>query len=291
MRSFCSLHPAALAAYLACAVACACVVPSLPLQLLAFAGAAAACLSTAGRQGAGPVAAAALLAALVAAANPLFNTQGATVLAQPLGRPYTWEALALGASTGLMAATMLLWFACVGFALGADALLRLGGKAAPRIGLVASLTAQMVPRFGRTAARVGGARAAAGVALDLPREGRPPAVAARVREGAAVLVTVASDGLEGAMVTAASMEARGFGTGPRTSLAAERFTMADGAFLAVSGALLAAFVAGSAVGGSAASAPEGLALATAGAYGGFAFLPALVNAAGEVRWLFLRQSI
>ncbi len=264
MRSFCSLHPAALAAYLACAVACACVVPSLPLQLLAFAGAAAACLSTAGRRGAGPVAAAALLAALVAAANPLFNTQGAT---------------------------MLLWFACVGFALDADALLRLGGKAAPCIGLVASLTAQMVPRFGRTAARVGGARAAAGVALDLPREGRPPAVAARVREGAAVLVTVASDGLEGAMVTAASMEARGFGTGPRTSLAAERFTMADGAFLAVAGALLAAFAAGSAVGGSAASAPEGLALATAGAYGGFAFLPALVNAAGEVRWLFLRQSI
>lgn len=285
------LHPAALAAYAAGAVACACLVTALPLQALGLAGACAACLAASGRRALAPVMGALFLAAGVAAINPLFNTEGATVLAMPFGRPYTAEALALGAQAGLMAATVLLWLAWVGKAVGPDALLRMGGRVAPRLGLVADLTAQMVPRFARVTARVAAARAAAGIALDgTAAAGAAPSAGSRVREGAAVLATVASDGLEGAMAVADSMEARGYGCGPRTQAPGASLRTADGAFLVASALLLATFCLACASGGAACAHGPWGAIA-AGAYGAFALLPAAAYGAGEVRWLFLRQSI
>lgn len=285
-----SLHPGALAAYVALMAACACLVAWLPLQALSLAGAAALCLCAAGRAGARLVGGALLLAAAIALANPLFNTSGDVVLGQVLGRPYTLEALGLGAGAGLMAASLLLWLGCLGLAVGPDRLLSLMARGLPRLGLACGLAMQMAPRFADDARRVRDARTGAGL-VPVAADPRGPALRRwrmAAREGALELAVVVDGGLDGAMATAASMEARGFGTGARTSIDSRPLAAADWAFVGAFAMLAAASALAAACGG--AFLGEGAAqMAILVPYGLLCLLGGLVAIGGELRWLCWRQ--
>ena len=83
---------------------------------------------------------------VVTLSAPLFNTQGATVLLRWWGgRPYTLEALALGASTGLMLVAMMLWFASFHLVMTSDKFTYLFGRAIPALSLVLTMVLRLVP--------------------------------------------------------------------------------------------------------------------------------------------------
>lgn len=285
------LHPAVTLGFFACALGLTVLVAAPAFVALSF-GAAACCLITVrGRRAWGLIGGLVPLVVLVAAMNPLFNTEGATVLfAYGDGRPYTAEALIRGIAMGATLAAALLWFASLNAVLTSDKATFLFGSAAPALTTVLTLVMRLVPGYGRRATEVFRARRALG-----RDAGEPESLAEKVRAGATVLGALTGWALDHGVVTADSMAARGFGSGKRTSYRSYRFTGRDGAVVAVAVVLLMAIGAGVLAGAvplgyvpadtfAAGVAPSPLAVGVLVAYGAFLLLPAALNLGGEVRW-------
>lgn len=170
----------------------------------------------------------AILFVLLMLANPLFNTMGNTVLFTWLGnRPYTLEALAFGASTSAMFVAVLLWFFCYNQVMTTDKFTYLFGGLMPAITLVFTMVLRLVPTYQRKAAEILNARACIGHSVA---EG---SVKQRSVAAVTLLSSLVSWALEGAVITADSMRARGYGVGKRTTFATYRFTARDVALLVV----------------------------------------------------------
>ena len=82
---------------------------------------------------------------LVAAVNPLFNTQGEQVLFLLLGRPYTLEALLYGLAVGAILVITLLWFGCYNHVMTEDKFTALFGNLAPSLSLLLVMVFRLVP--------------------------------------------------------------------------------------------------------------------------------------------------
>lgn len=101
--AFASLHPAVTFGFFAGAIVLSMVLANPICQVMSVLLAAACYLTFRGREAWRFIAGLTAVLLVVTLSAPLFNTQGATVLLRWWGgRPYTLEALALGASTGLM---------------------------------------------------------------------------------------------------------------------------------------------------------------------------------------------
>lgn len=225
---------------------------------------------------------------VVTLSAPLFNTQGATVLFRWWGsRPYTLEALALGASTGLMLVAMMLWFASYHLVMTSDKFTYLFGRAIPALSLTLTMVLRLVPSYRRKADALMTARACIGKG---PAEGA--SVAARVRDGGSVLLLLSADALEGAVVAADSMTARGFGLRGRTHFALFRWEARDTVLVGVMVALVAGAVVALVQGGFAVTYfptivwPSASAAVLVGAvcYGVFLAIPAVINCGGRALW-------
>ena len=278
-----------------CGMCCTCVLVQHPL----FAGAlcAWACalyLDLAGTAGARLVAGLAAVDAAVAVANPLFNTQGATPLfSWPGGRPYTAEALALGASTALMFFTLVLLCASLSRVASFERVTGLFGGRAAGLALVTGMVLRLVFAYRRRGARIvrarrgiGRMRAAAGLRV-------------RMRDATAALSALVSWALDSSVTTAASMRCRGYGCGRRTSIDRRPFTRLDMVALLVLAASASMAVFCLAGGCASASfvprvqfAPFTMRSALLfGALSAFAGLPVLVDAFEGARWRFLLSRI
>ena len=153
--AFASLHPAVTFAFFTGALLL-CMVFAHPLLQVEAVCLAALCYVSFRGRGAWPfIGGLAVLLAVVAFASPLFNTQGETVLFRWwAGRPYTLEALALGASTGLMLAAMMLWFASYHLVMTSDKFTFLFGRALPGLSTVLVMVLRLVPASARGLPRV-----------------------------------------------------------------------------------------------------------------------------------------
>lgn len=79
--------------------------------------------------------------------NPLFNTQGATVLFRWIqGRPFTLEALGYGVATGGMFLSILLWFSCYNAVMTSDKFIYMFGRMIPTISLILSMVLRLGSR-------------------------------------------------------------------------------------------------------------------------------------------------
>lgn len=205
-------HPGLVLAYFACVIGTTMLVASPVFAGISLAGALVAALANRGRAAVLGAVAALALAVFVAAVNPLFNTEGDTVLFSIGGRPYTAEALMFGAVLGMQLAAALLWFAVAGRALPAEKITYLFGGIAPALACVLTLIVRLVPAYARRTRTVMEVRDANGCG---------PATAygvmEKARAGATVLTTVMAWSLEQGVTTADSLAARGFGGGPRTA--------------------------------------------------------------------------
>lgn len=225
-----------------------------------------------------------VLAALI---NPLLNPRGETVLFRVFGRPYTLEALCYGAVLALMLGAMLVWFGCYSAVLTSDKFVCLFGRLIPALSLLLVMILRLIPAFRRKAVQLGGARKCIGKGVE-------EQASAKEKLGASMglLSSLTDWALEGSIVTADSMRARGYGSARRTSFQMYRFRGRDGVLLALMLALAALTVA---IGGTQAefiprmeADRPTLALA---AYGLLLLLPIGLNCKEELQWRISRSRI
>lgn len=177
------------------------------------------------------VIAAAVMAALI---NVLAGHTGATVLVRlpdwiPLaGGPLTLESLAFGGAMGLGLVAALLAVAPLSLVLEPHDVVDAMPAALERIGVAVATSLNLVSGFGRTFTAVRDAQRMRGW--------RPRGL----RSWNEVLVPVLLTAIEDSVLLAESMEARGFGAGPRTSYSSPTLGRWDVAVIA--GSLLAAAV-------------------------------------------------
>ena len=173
------------------------------------------------------------LFAFVAAINPLFNTDGQSVLCYVFGRPYTQEALVYGAALSGMIVVMLLWFGCYNKVLTGDKFTSLFGNLIPAISLLLVMVFRLVPNFIRKARQLAGARKSIGKGA-----GENASAKEKVTDGLTLLGALTAWALEGSVVTGDSMRARGYGTAKRSSFMLYRMTLSDWLLMAAMALLL-----------------------------------------------------
>ena len=216
----------------------------------------------------------------VAAVNPLFNLEGETVLFMLFGRPYTLEALLYGASVGGVFVVMMLWFGCYNKVLTSDKFISLFGTAIPSLSLLLVMVLRMIPNLQRKARQILGARRSIGKGAGETAEKKE-----KLADGMRSLSALTDWALEGSIVTADSMRARGYGTARRTGFQIYRITGRDMGLLAVMLVLAAVVLL---LGNTEAvfvptlSVPEpGWGLA---AYGAFLLIPTAMHLFDALRW-------
>lgn len=159
---------------------------------------------------------------LLSLLNPLLNHSGKTVLFTYFGKKYTLEALCYGMALGAIMVVMLLWFGCYSAVLTSDKFTALFGNLIPALSLLLVMVLQMIPALTRKAKQILLARRAIG--KEASQAGK---LTERARDGATVLSALTDWALEGSLVTADSMRARGYGTGRRTCFRLYRMTARD----------------------------------------------------------------
>ncbi len=169
-----------------------------------------------------------LLAVLLCAINPLFNTSGEHILFRVFGRPYTLEALYYGMAIAAIFVLMMLWFGCYNAVLTSDKFTELFGNLIPAISLLLVMVLRMIPSFFRKIKQITGARKSIGKGV-----GKSDGIKSKIGQGMTVLSALTDWALEGSVVTADSMRARGYGSAKRTSFRIYRMTLRDWVLLAL----------------------------------------------------------
>lgn len=172
---------------------------------------------------------------LVAAVNPLFNTYGETVLFTVFGNPYTLEALVYGMVIGGMLVVMMLWFGCYSAVLTSDKFICLFGSLIPSISLLLVMVLRLIPSLMAKAKQLSGARRSIGKGVGEQNSNRE-----KVSGGMKILSSLTDWALEGSIVTADSMRARGYGAAKRSSFRIYRMTARDTVLILVMAFLAAA---------------------------------------------------
>ena len=178
---------------------------------------------------------------LFAVLNPLWNQHGTTVLFFINQRAYTKEALFYGAVTGLRLAAVLYWFRSFSDLMTSEKLFYLFRFLSPKLALIFSMAVRNLTLFRQQMKRIQDAQKGAG----LYREGH---LIDDVRGGLRVFSILLTWALENGIITANSMEARGYGSGKRSSFTYFRWQIWDILLLLTVLVLTAAVISGIAAG-------------------------------------------
>ena len=224
--------------------------------------------------------------------NPLTSHNGATVLFVLNDNPVTAEALAFGAVSATMVAAVLYWFRTFTRIMTSDKLLYLFGLLSPKLALTLSMAIRYVPMLGRQSRRIRRAQ----TAIGLYKEDN---VIDRIRGGLRIFSVLVTWALEGGIVTADSMEARGYGIGRRTHFSDFSVRRCDLGLLALIGLLGGACIASMAVGAlDVVFYPRivwadfgGIALTGYLSYAALVLLPSFLEMEERIRWSCLRSKI
>lgn len=157
---------------------------------------------------------------LIAAINPFFNTEGTHILFYIFDRPYTLDALCYGAVTAFILTATILWFTCYNAVMTSDKFTSLFGRSALSLLLVMIL--HMIPSLSKKIKQISTARRCIGMGV-----GEKNTLRQKIRNGISVLSAVTDHALEGSVITADSMRARGYGSCKRTSYRSYRFSARD----------------------------------------------------------------
>lgn len=148
-----------------------------------------------------------------------------------LGGPYTLEALATGASGGLTVGAAILSAAPFSLMLQSYEVMDALPRSLSRTGAAIAASLNLVPSVSASFMQVSEAQRLRGWRPRGPRS------------WAEVVVPVVLTSVEGSIQLAESMEARGFGSGPRTSLKPAPLRASDWLLIAASAAAVVTFVA------------------------------------------------
>lgn len=159
---------------------------------------------------------------LTAIINPVFNHEGATILAYlPSDNPVTLESIVYGLAAAAMLVTVIEWFSCYTAVMTSDKFVYLFGRIIPALSLVLSMTLRFVPRFKAQFQVVSEAQRCVG------RDVSNGSVLQRLRNAITILSIMVTWALENAIETADSMKSRGYGLPGRTAFSIYRFDSRD----------------------------------------------------------------
>ena len=228
----------------------------------------------------------ALVFLVAAVLNPLFVHKGVTVLFYLNDRPITLEATAYGLCAAAMLVAALYRLREVSKTLTSDKVLYLFGRISPKLALLLSMTIRYVSLLHIRWRKISDSQRA----LGLYDDGN---LIDAVRGRARVLSILITWTLENGIITAESMESRGYGSGRRTSYAVYRVHTADIIFIIVCLLLTAATAVGVWQSQTAYYPALDMDLLTPwGSAGAAAFallgvLPLIINAKEAIRWRLL----
>ena len=159
---------------------------------------------------------------ITALLNPLFNHEGATILAYfSNGNPLTLESILYGVAAAVMLISVIHWFSCFNEVITSDKLVYLSGRILPALSLLLSMTLRFAPRFSAQLKIVSDAQR--GMGRNLTKGG----IINRARQGIRILSVMITWALENAVETADSMKSRGYGLKGRTAFTRYRFDRRD----------------------------------------------------------------
>ena len=159
---------------------------------------------------------------LTAFINPAFSHEGITILLYfPTGNPLTLESILYGISSGVMIATVILWFVSFNRVITSDKFIYLFGRIIPAMSLVLSMTLRFIPKFKDQLSSVVDAQKSIG------RDISEGSLWQRTKIAITVLSIMVTWALENAIETADSMKSRGYGLKGRTAFSIYRFDDRD----------------------------------------------------------------
>ncbi len=225
---------------------------------------------------------------IMALINPIWYHNGVTVLFVVNDSPVTLEALLYGIFASAMIIGVLYRLRTFTMIMTADKLLYVFGRLSPQLSLVLSMALRFVPLIRTQTAKVRSTQKALGIY-------REDNIADTLKGEIRIFSIIATWALENGIITADSMEARGYGEHRRTSFSVFRFTGADGIFLVLTLIPSAVFIAAIASGEADFTfypAMSGIALtplSLAGycAYGFLSLLPCVLEWKEDIRWKYL----
>lgn len=224
--------------------------------------------------------------------NPFLYHNGKTVLFIFNDMPFTLEALVCGAVSSGIIVTVILWFRLFSLIMSADRLMYVTGILSPGLSLVISMSVRYVSLF---KIRLGYIRDTQ-KALGLYKKDN---IFNTVKSDLRIFSILITWSLENGIITARSMNARGYGKNKRTSYRRFRFTKADSLLTAAavlcSTVTFTSLICGSlnyefypSLSGFSAS-PS--AYAGCAAYGILSLLPLFIELEEKIRWKYLRSKI
>ena len=219
--AFSRCHPAVNFLYFVGAIGFGVVIQHPVYMLAAVLGAAAYFLLLKGAKGIKTMLFLLPVFLVIALVNPLFNTLGETELFLLFGRPYTLEALYYGAVVGGMFMVMMLWFGCYSDVLTSDKFTSLFGNLIPALSLLLVMVLRMIPNLMRKALQISGVRKSIGKTVE------NGTTKEKIVSGMTVLSALTDWALEGSVITADSMRARGYGAAKRSNFQIYRMYRRD----------------------------------------------------------------
>lgn len=226
-----------------------------------------------------------------AAVNTAFNHEGATVLLYINGNPITLESVIYGAVSGTVLMTVIIWFACFSRIMTSEKIMFLFAKVSPSLSLLFSMILRFVLQVAAKARQINEAQRLS--------YGTPAGLYGRIKRGLTVIYALLLRSFEDAADTADSMKCRGYGLPGRTAFSRFRFTLLDGAVLAVMLVLTAAAAAAAGTGAvRSAYFPlfSGIktgpyAVITYTLYAALLNIPAALCVTEEIKWSYLKSRI
>ena len=224
---FSRCHPAVNFAFFVAVIGFGVVIQHPAYALAALVGAGLYYLLLHGKSGLRFLRAMAGMLVLIAVLNPLINDQGEHILFSLWGRPYTLEAMAYGGALGLIFSVTMIWFGCYSQVLTSDKFTALFGNLIPALSLLLVMVLRLIPAFTRKSRQILTARGAIGKGVDNAATGKET-----LKSSVGVLSALTDWALEGSIITADSMRARGYGCGKRTNFHIYKLTKQDVLLLA-----------------------------------------------------------
>ena len=285
--AFSACHPAVNFIFFLGAIGCGVVIQHPAYLAAGCAASAVYYLLLTGRKGIRMVLAMIPLFVVLSAINPLVNHLGSHVLFKVFGKPYTWEALCYGMAVAAMFVGMMLWFGCYNAVMTSDKFTSLFGNLIPSLSLLLVMVFRMVPSLLRKARLISGARKSVGKGLG---EGTNKE---KIMDGMTVLGALTDWALEGSIVTADSMRARGYGSAKRSSFMIYRMTGRDWVLLAVEILLAALVILGGSFSAAYTPVVEIAPLSVPGfaAYCVYLLIPTFLHIKEVLTWHILRSGI
>lgn len=225
-REFPHIHPAVILGYFASVTAFTMCVFHPAFIVISFA-ASLLCMLLIGRENVlRTLGTEIILFVLISLVNPLFSANGSTVIFTYFSRPFTLEALAYGMCAAAVFCGALQWLSCFGALFTEEKFVSLFSEISPSVTLLFAMVLKLIPELRQKLMRIKD---------DRKRicKGTAESVTGKTGVSAENLSALTGWALESAADTAASMNARGFGSGKRSSYAKYRFRARDAILFAI----------------------------------------------------------